>query len=247
MYTKVIGAAFIILVCACNTQSGKKTGNESNKEAVPMERAKKTAGSPDYKPIPLPQLIGMSDLAVVGKVMEIRDETFLFRIDDYLTPRQDSILIEVTKYIAPAFLEDERIPYDSIQHFALFLRKLPRNNTPWTIIGIGGEGEMPVGDGNVYFNGTYLKGLEFGVHTVQGVEKNTQEVNLELFRDAVQNYTKCFTWKIRDQKKDDKTVEVWAPVMDCKESQIEEYRSKSWIHNYLASETLPMLHEDTLH
>lgn len=238
MRFKIIGTAFLLLLCSCGSPTSKNSGNTTDGEGTTLKKSTKKTAKPAYKPIPLPQLIGMSDMAVLGKVSEIREDTFVFRIDDYLSTREDSLNIEVTKYISPAFMATKHIPYDSSQHYALFLRKLPRVNTPWAIIGIGGEGERPVSDGNVYFEGSYLKDLDTSVHMVHGEEKLTQVVNLEQFRDAVQNYGSCFTWKIMDQKIDDKTLQTWAPVLECDESLLNQYRAKSWIHEYLVSQSI---------
>lgn len=241
MRFKIIGTAFLLLLCACNSRTSKNSGNTTDGDGTTLKKSTKKTAKPDYKPIPLPQLIGMSDMAVLGKVSEIKEDTFVFRIDDYLSTREDSLNIEVTKYIPPAFMAIKHIPYDTTQHYALFLRKLPRENTPWAIIGIGGEGERPVSDGNVYFEGSYLKDLDTSFQTVHGEEILTQKVNLEQFRDAVQNYGRCFTWKIMDQTIDDKILQSWAPVLGCDESQLNQYRAKSWIHEYLASQTIPLL------
>ncbi len=241
MRLKIIGTVFIVLLYACNSGSSKKSGNMKDGQDTNLQKADKTIAKPAYKPIPLPKLIGMSDMAVIGKVSEIREDTFVFRIDDYLSIREDSLNIEVSKYIPPAFMAKKHTPYDSTQQFVLFLRKLPRENTPWAIIGIGGEGERPIGDGNVYFEGSYLQDLDTSVYTIQGLEKSAQRINLEQFRDAVQNYGRCFTWKIMDQARDIKTLEGWAPVQVCDESLMNQYRAKSWIHEYLVSQTLPLL------
>ena len=53
----------------------------------------------DYIPIPFEQLIGMSDLIVLGSVEDIGNSSFKFHVDEFLLGRHASEFINVIKYI----------------------------------------------------------------------------------------------------------------------------------------------------
>ncbi len=217
---------------------------ESKKIAqVNNENNKKTKLVMDYILIPLPLLIGMADLVVIGKVTEIGDSTFKFHVDEFLLNKYSSDLLIVRKFIHSKFDEPRPLPYATKQSFALFLTKPEQDNPPhpWNIIGYTGEGEMPIENGFVYFEGSYLQELERKPYEVQGVSRNLQRFRLPDFKDAVQNYGECFSWRLVEYIKNNKKRERWQPSKKCPDATVNTYQAKSWIHEYLVQETLKII------
>jgi hypothetical protein len=100
----------------------------------------------------------MADLIVLGDVATIEESTFQFHVNEFLENHHASRSLKVEKYIPPEFIAPRAQPYATGQCFILFLIKPDPNKTdqPWKILGIAGEGEMPIEDEYVYFNGKRL-------------------------------------------------------------------------------------------
>ncbi len=205
------------------------------------ENNKKTKTAMDYMTIPIVQLIGMADLIVGGTVLEPNDSNFTFLIDEVLSGNYASKTIEVKQFIPSKFDGHRSIPYANGQGFILFLTKLNQDSTAnlWKILGIGGEGKMPVQENNyVYLEGFYLEGLERAFYEVQGVSRHLQRFNLHDFKDAVQNYGECFSWELVEYIKNNKKRKRWVPSKACHDNSVKNYQTKSWLHNYLVMETV---------
>lgn len=191
----------------------------------------------DFEPIPLPRLIAISKLVVVGEVTQIQDKTFTFRIQDSLIGEVSNELIEVKQYIPRRFECPREAAYATGQHFMLFLVPNDDENTRqvWLILGINGEGEMPIEDGFVYFHGRFVEGLERHEYLVHGSQRLIQRFSVELFKAAVHDYPLCFQWQTNSE---DNRLE---PRLVCNEQDLEHYRTQSVIHEYLAVQTLQRL------
>jgi len=194
----------------------------------------------DYIPIPLPQLIGRADLVVIGKVTGFSDSTFNFLVEEFLINKDSSNTIVVKKYIPSEFEGPRPLPYATKQSFILILKKPEKNiaGEAWKIIGHIGEGEMPIEDGFVYFEGSNIIGLERKPFSVQRVSRNVQRFNLTDFKDAVKDYRNCFSWKLTEETKNNKKRLNWRPSKECSDNSIRKYQEKSWIHEYLVKETI---------
>lgn len=214
---------------------------ESNKIAqVSNENNKQTVLGMDYDPIPLPRLIGMADFVVIGTVTDIEDSIFQFHGHEFLLNKYSLDSLIVRKFIPSKFDGPRPLPYATKQSFVLFLTKPIQDNTqhPWSIIGYTGEGEMPIENGFVYFEGSYLQGLERKPYEVQGVSRNLQRFNLDDFINAVKNYRECFSWRLVEYIKNNKKRERWQPSKKCPDVTVKSYQAKSWIHEYLVQETI---------
>lgn len=197
----------------------------------------------DYDPIPFPRLIGMADLGVIGSVTDIGDSIFQFHVDEFLLNKYSLDSLIVRKFIPSKFDGPRPLPYATKQSFALFLTKPEQDNTPhpWSIIGYTGEGEMPIENGFIYFEGSYLQGLEKKPYEVQGVSRILQRFKLPDFKAAVQNYGECFSWELVEYIKNNKKRERWQPSKKCPDVTVKTYQAKSWIHEYLVQETLKIM------
>ena len=222
--------AISMLFTSFSSMSSEKSVSENAQPKIIM----------DYAPVPFARLIGMADLIVVGDVETIEESTFQFHVDEFLVNHHASRSLNVEKYIPPEFIAPRALTYATGQRFILFLIKPDQNKTvqSWKILGIAGEGEMPIEDEYVYFNVYDLEGLEHTSHEVHGVTRNLQRYNLEIYKDAVKNYTTCFSWKLVKFIKNKKERSRWVPSKICPNESVLNYQAKSWVHEYLAQETM---------
>jgi hypothetical protein len=217
--------------------TGAKTGQIQKDKPLHDD----VSGAPmvDYEPIPLPRLIGLSDLAVVGNVKEIHEESFTFRIEDVLIGEPQGQCIEVVKFVPTRFDCPRAMPYAIEQSFVLFLVKehTDRSSKRWKVWGIGGEGEMPLENDYVYFHGRFVEGLERRKYIVQGAERMIQRYQATAFIGAVRDYRTCFAWQAGAGKSRPQ------PRRICDDRSLEQYHSQSGIHAYLVKETLKQIPE----
>ena len=169
-------------------------------------------------------------------------------MDESLSHQQASKSISVTKYIpSEIFFAPRALPYAREQRFSLFLMKPEKDDVDlsWRILGIAGEGEMPIEDEFIYFGAYDLKGLEYKPREVQGITRNLQRLNLDDFKDAVKNYLACFSWKLVEFIKNNKKRSRWVPSKTCHDESLKKYQAKSWLHEYLVKKTIKQIPVNT--
>ena len=186
----------------------------------------------DYATIPLDRLIGISQLIVAGDVVAVKDGTFTLRVTSTLAGNAHSPTIEVSQFIPSRFEGGSRLaPYRSGQSFLLFLVTDPKQpQKAWRILGAGGEGEMPMEDGFVYFHARNVEGLPFASYRVHGSERKVQRADAKAFCNAIKGYRACFQWK---PGSDERTQ----PTGLCAQDALDRYSSSSEIHRHLAQLT----------
>lgn len=219
----------------------KPANGESNQDQTDEADYQSTPGNcmNDFEPIPLPRLIGTAELVVVGQVEEVQEETFSFRVQSVLVGESVGQSIDVIQYVPRRFECPRAAPYESGQAFMLFLTQDPeaQDEQRWRILGIVGEGEMPLENGFVYFHGRFVEGLERDKYVVHGAERVIQRYQADAFEAAVRNYRHCFVWET------DPTGERPEPSCICSDSDLKQYRSQSDIHEYLTLKTLVQIPE----
>lgn len=234
---------FILFTCFSAIGGEKSTSDKEQSKKITQVNNENNNGTNmlmDYALIPFTQLIGMSDLIVIGAVKDIGDSTFNFHLDEFLLNSYSSDSLIVRKFIPSKFDEPRVLPYFTMQRFVLFLTKPLHENAQfsWNIIGHAGEGEMPIDDDFIYFEGYDLKGLEHKSREVHGVTRKIRRFNLDDFKDAVKKYNECFSWKLVEYMKNKKKRYRWVPSKTCLDVTVKNYQTKSWLHNYLVRGTV---------
>jgi len=191
----------------------------------------------DYQPVSLSRLIGVSELIVSGNVEVVTDSLFVFNVEKTLFGIVTEKTIKVQQYIPVAFNESRQNPYAAGQGFILFLKEHNVDEIQYQIIGLGGEGEIPVEDGYVYFPGLLIEGLQGGMYGVHGKQRYLTRFEFKDFTDAVKRYHNCFSWSLTEETRNNKKRMTWNPVKECTDESLQEYQEKSWIHEYLVKET----------
>lgn len=193
----------------------------------------------DFVITPITRMIGMSDLVVIGTIGSIAENTFQFHVDEILFGQPVSLL-NVKKVIPPEIIASRITPYTKGQRFALFLKGPEQEGAAelWQVIGVAGEGEMPVDDQYAYLTKYDLKGLEHTDSKIHGAYQKAQRYKLDIFTEAVKGYRDCFSWKLNQYTKNNKVKTRWVPGKACTNEAISQYRKKGWLHNYLSQDTL---------
>jgi hypothetical protein len=245
--SRVIGVAFLgisILFAHLFAMGGEAsiTGKGQLKKIIHVtnEHDVDIKTNMDYPLVPITRLIGMADVIVIGSVGEVGDSHFTFQVDQVLLNHITSKSLSVTKRIPFGIIPPRVLPYERGQRFALFLVKPKMDDVDqsWKILGIAGEGEMPIEGEYVYFGPYDLKGLEHQPHKVQGITGNYQRFNLNDFKDAVKNYSGCFSWELVEYIKNNKKRTRWIPSKVCDNEVLKNYQRKSWLHDYLVKNTV---------
>lgn len=238
-------AIALVLISGCKRlDSSRRTevGSPGNHAWTdPKETPRRTqADMSDYEPVPLDRLIGIAQLIVAGEVSNVKDQTFTLRPTLTLAGEAPSAEIEVVKFIPNRFEGAPRPgPYKPGQSFLWFLIKDPKDQLQnrWKILGIGGEGEMPLQDGFVYFHGRNVAGIPFGSYRVHEVERNIQRYEAAQLFDAVKGYRSCFVWKAGKTERPE-------PTRICDTAAFDQLARRSSIHKYLAGLTAKRISKD---
>jgi hypothetical protein len=188
----------------------------------------------DYEPKPLTELIGTSDLIVEGTIARVGSGAFSLRASNVLVGHREAPVVEVARF---AYWPGTRwADYAADQTALLFLRKATGDaktgGANWEILGVAGEGEMPADGEAIYITGLRVPGMEEGTYRVGGVDVSGQRVAKRGFFDALKGYRKCFAWK-HDPTED----KQWRVESRCDAQQLEGYRRKSALHEYLVAST----------
>ncbi len=241
LYIFLILVIGIVLFVSCFLDSGKENMISTNQDVITTKNHEKLSAEEirlvqDYQPIPLPRLIAMSELVVLGSITEVLDSQYRLQVFEVLKGEDQRNTIIVNQFIPSKFDGPRSVPYARDQQFLLFLFNPNKDGLVWTILG-NGEGEMPVEEGFVYFEGSFIEGLEKKAIEVQGKNRNLQRFDYSYLKDAVTHYGSCFNWQITEEVKNDKKRQRWLPSNRCDEQMTKEYKSRSWIHWYLVQET----------
>ncbi len=192
-----------------------------------------TGQSEDWIAIPLSRMTGTADLIVYGTVSSVKDSTCIFTITRILAGKSDNKAIEVHKIMPDKFASVHPAPYASGQTYLLFLvhEKNSSCSMNWKVMGIGGEGQMPVENGFIYFPQNNIEGLPFKEYPVNGVLQFLQRFEFSVFLNAIEEYQKCYHW-IKN-----KTDNQFYPQKACDAASQAKYSNKSFIHKYLSVQT----------
>ncbi len=244
--TKLWVTITLVLLSGCNGASSKpgelaspkpsEANSSGNKATSAAQPTVETREIKDYAPIPLDRLIGTAELIVTGEVLTVKDGTFTARIKNTLVG-EASPEAEIQQYIPSPFEGAPRpSPYQAGQTFLWFLMTDEKNQRQkaWRIMGAGGEGEMPIEDGFVYFPSRHVEGLTSESHRVQGAQRSIQRFDAEAFFDAVKKYRACFKWQPPKAEKP-------KPSKICDQPNLDQFSRRSAIHKYLADSTLNRL------
>ena len=192
----------------------------------------------DYQPPPFVVRFALSDLAVAGTVREVGQESLRLEISRVLRGAAPESFLTVRHIEGWPAARGRRIPYAPGQEFVLFLMAVaePEGETAWRILGLESEGELPIKGEHVYLPGRPTSFLESRTYCLHGDRRQAQRYPLETFLAALEEYSSCFTWHLPANRERPPTAE-----RTCTDAELEAYRSRSSMHEYLSAETLARL------
>lgn len=191
----------------------------------------------DYEPIPLHELIGGSDIIVLGKIAKVQEHTFF--LEDYqivFGPTRDGPL-EVKRFVDWSG-NTRWTDYRSGQMVLLFLiehtDKVNNKSHHWQTRGAGGEGEMPVEQGFVYCHGLFLKGFNQQKFRVQQGTLHGYRFDFGTFLSALEGYKRCFSFE-GVHRLEGRPLTM---LRVCDDDALETYQRESTLHRYLVKVSL---------
>lgn len=154
------------------------------------------AASWDYYPLRLHELAGRAELIVLGEIAEVRDETFLFAIDEVVAGEVESDRVVVRRF-QDWTCAGRGVDYRAGQEALLFLELVPeeiRDRVPgkYRVLSGGNEGELPRLGEELIFKGRGMRAYPDGEHQVEGGNWYGCRVSREELITAVQRYRALF-------------------------------------------------------
>ena len=199
------------------------------------QNAERSSQMSDYDPIPLARMIGTTELAVIARVTAVRDDDLTLAVERRLRGTVGDQLI-MAKFVPSKFDSPRAAPYTEGQQFVLFLTRPDAQVDRWRVRGLGGEGELPLENGYVYFHGRVVQGLERAEYRVHGVDRNIQRFPVEPVSAAVRAYARCFAWEQDDRRR-------WHSRQICNETTLRTYRRESRVHELITAESMQSAHQ----
>lgn len=189
----------------------------------------------DYEPLRLPELIGETELIVLGTISEVRENTFVLEDYDVVVGAHSDGPLEVKRFVDWSGAS-RWMKYRVGQTMLLFL-VAPEAGAkgkiePWRIRGIGGEGEMPVAGGFIYIQGPLLRRSDIQKYVVDQKTFYGHRFDLKVFISAVKGYKRCFRFVKTEVEKRSRTV-----LRLCDDETLETYGRESELHCYLVEIT----------
>jgi hypothetical protein len=150
-----------------------------------------------YLPLPLADMFGSSDLIVTGTIVEVGETTFVLQIDKVVAGEFDDPRLEVTRFRDWA-CASRWAPYEPEQRVLLCLFRATdtEGNPKWAIRSGGGEGEMPIVDGEVHLRMARLPFAAAERREVYGGELYAHVLPLSQVLRTIRAYRKAYAWDL---------------------------------------------------
>ncbi len=185
----------------------------------------------DYSPPPLFDMVGSSDLVLVGTITKIGEATFVLGVETVVAGKLEAKTIEVTRYVDWT-CSTRWTPYAERQRVLLCLTTT--KGKPAKIRSAGGEGEMPVIDSVVYYRGFPIDTIAAAApHVIGDKTLHGQQVKLETFVAAIQGYRRCF----RLQLSRSGYPQLKSLKQTAADAEVNTYTSSSPLAAFLAKST----------
>lgn len=186
----------------------------------------------DFQPLTLPELFETSDLIVLGVIESFDDNNFTLRQTEVYFGNVGSTPIRVKKYVDwPGGLRWSS--YRTGQSVLLFLRRSTKDESiadePWRIRGLGGEGEMPIDDRDIFVHGVNLKDFHRQRHQIENSTLYSYRFETRIFTSALKGYLRCYVGTTIGKSDDSDGA-----VDRCSDRERLIYRMSSRLHCFLA-------------
>lgn len=178
----------------------------------------KVSSSDRYVPVPIYNLVGASDLIVVGTIFEVKLETFILEVEEVIGGVASGRSIEVRQNHM-----DRWGPYAAGQRVVAFL---DAKGDVYILRSFGAGAEFPIVEGEVVLHR----------HPIADLPR-PHRLPFATFRSAVREYGSCFRFEV--MRAAQLKIEGFDQVCDA--DALESYRSRSAFHAHLADMTTRMM------
>lgn len=200
----------------------------------------------DYCPTAIHYMILEADLVVYGEIENMDSNYFYLKIKGEAFGDYNGVNIKVKKY-KDWKCAQRWTKYEVGQIVFLFLTR--DKNNEWQIMSGGGEGELPVTDGNIYLSSYYSNDMpfvyfdridtagfshryKFQTYEIYGAHYSGIKFELNQFIDAVSGLRTCFLLTKGKYKINDKIK------LMCTVEELSSYKNKSKLHNWLTEKCI---------
>jgi len=178
-------------------------------------------------------MVGASDLVIHGSIVAVNEHTFVLEIKETLVGHHNDSQIEINRF-QDWTCSSRWKPYETNQEVIAFIRSLPEPQansykSRYALQSAGSEGEFPVIDGNVYYHGYPIAGID----STNGKPLWGHTVPIDVMKSAIRDYKLLFVLEY-DR---DKWNQVTAINIVGTPQLIEEYKNRSTLHSYLVEST----------
>ena len=186
-----------------------------------------------YLPPPLYDLVGVSDLIVLGSISRVTPDTFFLEVEEVLKGSGQASVVEIERFRDWA-CSSRWQPYAKGQKVVAFLA---RREGPYRLRSAGAEAEFPVrGRYAVVPAWSILQGLE----THHGHDNDLPDqalISIDDLRALISGFSACFELRTADNRF--QRVEHVETI--CDEDVLAEFRSRSGLHESLVRMTLELI------
>lgn len=155
------------------------------------------AAQAKYIPLELGDMLGSSDLVLTGTITRVGETTFELEIERLVAGEFKEPHIEVARFRDWACAR-RWAPYAVGQQVLLCLfRAHGVDGKPkWAIRSGGGEGEMPLREGYVYYRAANLPVDGEGEWELDGTTVSATRIPFPQLARAARGLRRCYTWKL---------------------------------------------------
>lgn len=185
-----------------------------------------------FSPLSLSSLVGGADLVIVGRISEVRADTFMAQVLIVVAGDFQKRQIEVRRF-RDWTCGRRWAKYAAGQQVILFLTgDVSAGEHVWRIMGSGGEGEMSI-EGTDVFPRVPVSAAWSSKRNEAYYGPRVQRVMLETLVAVIHDHRKCFEFTTQGGR--------WGAVgleITCDEKQLDQVRNRSELHTFLVNETL---------
>ncbi|MEM1182862.1 MAG: SH3 domain-containing protein [Acidobacteriota bacterium] len=175
-----------------------------------------------YSPPPIYDLLGVSELIVLGSISKVGIATFQLDVEEVLRGSADGeTRLEIEKF-EDWVCSSRWQPYQVDQRVVVFLS---RDGDSYKLRSAGSEGEFPIFGRDVFVHGYVIDGMDF-VEEAGDARIHGYRLPLDVFRSLVSGLSECFAFEIIEGR--------WRRIgriqQRCDPTQIEQFQTRSPLH-----------------
>lgn len=205
-----------------------------------------------FKSTTFPELLGLSDLIVVGQIERVSEFDFTLNILEVVKGKWDKPTIKVRRF-SNWTCAQRYAPYSKNQQALFYLRRLTwKSQNYWVAMGAGNEGEWELYEGDfidrtwasreLFGPGFHEKfnTLRFWYRKWRGAEESelsriiSVKFPKESMIDAIKSHQQCFQISISSGQ----DRQINGITIICPESKLAAYKSKSDTHRFIVKDLI---------